>query len=287
MTTKDKGLQINGQTIFPFSRANSNVKATQILKGTQEQSGPEPINFALEAFQPQQAKGPGHFELIPLDFTILGVNGTPVKVPTLSIKLIKTPDDALVVVKTEQIPFKDTPGAKECEGARLWTMCRIKAIVAARLQALIAAARHGANKAQSWATSKPCGKHRPYNGVFRPHDKDAKRPHGHHQHHHGHGHGGYYRAARVVHRVLEFFVIPALLGIIGGLAASAVGMLVGQALVWLWCRTYRRQQQGQQDRIILVEEVIVEDEKDGLLVADETLPAYSDAETVPVETESK
>lgn len=201
------------------------------------------------------------------------------KVPTLSIKLIKTPDDSFVVVKTEQIPFKDTPGAQECESARLWTMCRIKAIVAARLQALIAAAKHSANKVQGWASSKSCGKHRPYNGVSKPHNKDAKRPHGHHQHH-GHGHNGHYRAARVIHRVLEFFIIPALLGIMGGLAASAIGMLVGQALVWLWCRSYRRHQ-GSQDRVVLVEEVIVEDEKDGLLVTEETPPAYSDAETIP------
>ena len=57
-------------------------------------------------------------------------------------------------------------------------------------------------------------------------------------HHHGHHHpppppGAFSHAFS---RVFRFIVIPAILGVLAGLTASAVGMLVGQAVVFFWRR---------------------------------------------------
>lgn len=80
----------------------------------------------------------------------------------------------------------------------------------------------------------------------------------------------------MIHQTLRFFVVPALLGIIGGLTASAIGMLVGQAIVYLWFRTYRNGQRGPL-RIYEREIVLVEEEQNGLLPDNEALPKYEDA----------
>ncbi|KAJ5919746.1 hypothetical protein N7454_009581 [Penicillium verhagenii] len=50
--------------------------------------------------------------------------------------------------------------------------------------------------------------------------------------HHG-PHGAF---AHTFSRVVRFIVVPAILGVLAGLTASAVGMLVGQAVIFLWQR---------------------------------------------------
>ncbi|KAJ5688996.1 hypothetical protein N7462_003388 [Penicillium macrosclerotiorum] len=72
---------------------------------------------------------------------------------------------------------------------------------------------------------------------------DAEKGEGHRDHHGPHGHhppgppphGAF---AHTFSRVVRFIVVPAILGVLAGLTASAVGMLVGQAIVFLW-RRYR------------------------------------------------
>ncbi|CEJ60099.1 hypothetical protein PMG11_08685 [Penicillium brasilianum] len=65
-------------------------------------------------------------------------------------------------------------------------------------------------------------------------DRPPPPPHGHDGHHHPPPpHGAF---AHTFSRVLRFIVVPAILGVIAGLTASAVGMLVGQAIIFLWQR---------------------------------------------------
>lgn len=80
----------------------------------------------------------------------------------------------------------------------------------------------------------------------------------------------------MIRQTLRFFVVPALLGIIGGLTASAMGMLVGQAIVYLWFRTYRNGERGPL-RIYEREIAIIEEEQSKLLEKDGALPMYEDA----------
>jgi hypothetical protein len=77
----------------------------------------------------------------------------------------------------------------------------------------------------------------------------------------------------MIHQTLRFFLIPAMLGVIGGLMASAVGMLVGQSIVFLWQTLYRRirgQRPEPEDDVLLIV-----DEKPTLMAEDE-LPRYQD-----------
>jgi hypothetical protein len=62
--------------------------------------------------------------------------------------------------------------------------------------------------------------------------------------------------------------------------ACAVGMLVGQALVYLWFRFHRG---GQRGNIRLVEVAVSEDEKDALVETEDLPPHYDDVNVVVVE----
>jgi hypothetical protein len=89
-----------------------------------------------------------------------------------------------------------------------------------------------------------------------------------------------HRFGHILRQTLRFFIIPALLGVIGGLMASAVGMLVGQSLVYLWFRFHRR---GQRGNVRIAEIAVAEDEKDALVDAQELPPQYEDVEAATVE----
>jgi len=223
--------------------------------------------------------------LIPVDFTILAVSGLPVKVNTISFKLIQPPHGGLVIVRTHEIPFAQTPGADICEGARPWSVCRLKAIIMARLKSIKDATKDKTERVHGWVKEKTgCGKgqgrhgfwrhpHPPHAGDDRPHQR-----HGHHGQHGHHGHHKHHRAGHMLHSTLRFFIIPAILGITGGLAASAIGMLVGQAIVLIWVRVYRNSQRGPL-RVVEQEVATESDEKDKLMRGEEEepLPVYEDA----------
>ncbi|KAJ5992293.1 hypothetical protein N7451_008017 [Penicillium sp. IBT 35674x] len=70
---------------------------------------------------------------------------------------------------------------------------------------------------------------------FSAEDAEGRPPHPHHMHGPPHGppHGA---LAHTFSRVVRFIVVPAILGVLAGLTASAVGMLVGQAIIFLWQR---------------------------------------------------
>lgn len=292
--THENGLQVNGHPIYPFEAAlqarSTLVKATQIRKDTHERSVDFPLNFVADASAPVTSPDNDGIQLISIEFTILGLNGIPVKVPTISIKLIKTPHNEYVITQLLVVPFHKTPGAKTCESSTSWSLCRVKAILAAHLKSMIEAAKERCHKMQAWIEQRPkgCKGKRPHASGPHPHDdhenKHHHNPEDHPPHHHhnnnqlgGHGkHHKYHRVGHMLHQMVRFFVIPAFLGIIGGLAASAIGMLVGQAIVFFWVRTYRNGQRGplraRQEEII-----IVEGEKDGLLEeVEEALPEYTD-----------
>lgn len=218
--------------------------------------------------------------MIPVEFTVVGIENVPVKVNTVTLKLIQIPDQSFAIVNAEQIPFHETPGAGTCEGARAWTFCRVKAIIADRISKVLNSTKDKANKVQDWVSEKTsgCGKG---HGFFKHPRPQGDGPDGEHPHrHHWNGHKGQrhgaHRLGRMLHKALRLFVIPALLGVIGGLAASAIGMLVGQAIIHLWFRTYRNGQRGPLG-IYEREIALIEEEQVLLNEGEEDLPKYEDA----------
>lgn len=105
---------------------------------------------------------------------------------------------------------------------------------------------------------------------FNPEAEDG-RPHPHHHKHHVPPHGAF---AHTFSRVVRFIVVPAILGVLAGLTASAVGMLVGQAVVFLWQRY--RGTKNQEHKAAWEEGASCE--KQGLMsesTEEEFLPEYS------------
>lgn len=206
-------------------------------------------------------------KILTLQLTILDIEGAPVNVDTLKIDLVRN-IGRLTVAKISNIPFAQSPGAAECTTP----LCRLRAIIVARVRAMLEAAKARADAAGAWIKSGCRGKK---NGGSRHGQTAGDRPH-----HHHHGHHKMHRFAHILRQTLRFFIIPALLGVIGGLVASAVGMLVGQALVYLWFRFHRGGQRGN----VRVDEVAVsEDEKDALVEIEDLPPHYEDVEIVVVE----
>ena len=104
--------------------------------------------------------------------------------------------------------------------------------------------------------------------------------------HHGHGHhkGFLHSVLGFARRLLTFIILPVLVGVAVGITASAIGMLVGQAVVFLWLR-YRRTGDRQQG---VYESVESEDKEDGLPPYDPAgLPAYVYTDEEKNETEEK
>lgn len=218
------------------------------------------LDFAWEKLSPVTSADEPEKSILPIRFTILGLHGYPVKVDTIAIDLLQTPDQTSIA-RISRIPFDETPGATTCDTTSKWSLCRLRAIIAARLQAIMEAAKTRTSGARGWGHGKGC--------------TGRKGRHGRHGHshqmgaHQGHQHRfhRFHRFGHMLHQTLRFFVIPALLGVIGGLVASAVGMIIGQLISYLWIRLHRGGRRGSQG-IRAVEIVIEEDEKDALILID-------------------
>jgi hypothetical protein len=97
-------------------------------------------------------------------------------------------------------------------------------------------------------------------------------------------HHRFHYFGHMLHQTLRFFVIPALLGVIGGLLASAVGMMVGQLISYVWLRFHRGGVRGHAtgrdlgvvEEVVIVHEMDGEEpnEKDGLLLDVEEALAF-------------
>ena len=244
-----------------------NLTAPQVRLSDSASSRPLRLGYALEVFPAVSFELDGG-EIITLQLTILDIQGAPVNVDTVKIDMLKNVG-GLSVAKISNIPFAQSPGALQCTTS----LCRLRAIIVARLRTVLEAAKARAHAAGAWVKSGCRGRK---NGGHRNGQTAANRPHPHHHH----GHHKMHRFGHILRQTLRFFIIPALLGVIGGLMASAVGMLVGQALVYLWFRYHRG---GQRANIRIVEVAVSEDEKDALVESEELPPQYEDVEAVIVE----
>jgi hypothetical protein len=251
---------------------------------------PVRLGWALEVLPPVTTEAEPGKELYTLQFTVLDLKGVPVEVDSLKIDILKSTTlkdkPTLSLLNITPVSFLSTPGAKSCHTSSQWSLCRLRAIIAARIKAMLEAAKARAGSAKAWAKGGCKGKKGPFGGHNGPfgghrgpkggHREGEGRPH--HGHHGPHHHG---RPAHILRQTLRFFIVPALLGVIGGLVASAVGMLVGQTIVFLWTRFHRG---GQRGNIRIVEIAVEDDEKDALII-EEMPPQYEDVEAVIAEGE--
>lgn len=229
-TTDGENLLVNDHQILPppTSQAPWNINAVQRRASDGLETTPITLGFAFELVPMESSR---HSEWLAR-FTVLDLAGHPVPVDTIAIGLAKLDGQGLLIVGTRiEHSDADPLSWKQCGGK---PSC-LKRLIIARIQALIASAK--ARVMRPFA--KGCHR-RPRPDTPAIHgssiSNEADVPPRHHRHHHHRYRHGW---QRTFSRVVRFIFLPAVLGVLAGLAASAIGMLVGQVAVFLWLR-YRR-----------------------------------------------
>ncbi|KAJ5833590.1 hypothetical protein N7474_001901 [Penicillium riverlandense] len=270
---EDNTLLANGRQIFPPVPPSPIIAAQERDDG--ELSAPVTIGYALEVMPVASTSDKEAFELLDVRFTVLDLEMLPVPLDTVAIALIVGPDGNLYIARTEterttteskQLSWKQCNGKPKC----------LQALLVSRVRGLLAAARErvmGLAATSKMSNPKDCAKAKHMKGKHRGHHKGDKvgRPHRHHMHR---PHPGAF--SRTFSRVVHFIVIPAILGVLAGLTASAVGMLVGQVVVFVWQRF--RGTQPQEHKAAWEQGDACE--KQGLMTesAEDELPEYTEDE---------
>ncbi|EED12930.1 conserved hypothetical protein [Talaromyces stipitatus ATCC 10500] len=272
-------LYVNDAHIFPVTfNSVETVKAVQRRESDGKETEPLTLGFALMALP--LAPPQDDLELLQIRFSPLDIDGHPAPLDTVSITAIRTTAGELFILRAEvELPAGEDDHAswKECNGD---TEC-LRHLIFDRIRALVQAAQaHMMNLKSKLGFGKGChgkslpghrkaGHHGPGFGEV---EEGHQPPHPHHRHRHMHG------LRRTLFAIIRFVIVPAVLGIFAGLTASAIGMLVGQAVVFLWMR-YRRgsknirstsslEQGTESEKAILIMEEEVSNEED--------LPPYND-----------
>jgi hypothetical protein len=235
------------------------LKAEQIRKSDQSHTKPLRLGYAIEVLP--TISEVTDISVVPIQFTVLDLQGVVVKVDTVKVDLVQS-WGKLHIARITQIPYAESPGANQCTTS----ICRLRYIVANRLRKMIEAAKAHAGKAKTWIKNGCGGRKQAPAGAESAHKNS---------HYNGH-----YRHGRVHHfikQAIVFFVPAAVFGILGGLLACAVGMMVGRGLAF--CLNRRSRDQGARG----LEAAIEDDEKDALVENGEMPPQYEDVDIIVVE----
>lgn len=266
VTDDDQFLQINGQPVFPPPETliPMALEAEQIRSSDGAHTEPLRLGYALEILP--SISEVTDVVLTPIQLTILDIQGVSVEVDTLKIDLIQTWGQ-IHIAGIDTIPYSQSPGVDQCTNS----ICRLRAITADRLRRIIDAARARASQAKSWVKNGCPGMKHAHPGA-EEHHTEWHHPHTHHRQ-------GHFR--QFVDQTVHLFILPALLGIAGGLVACALGMLVGHALAR--CMISRSGREGRRLEPENLEAAVERDEKDALMDSGEMPPEYEDVEVVVVE----
>lgn len=294
---EDNKIMLNGDgQFFPMESPEQSPRLVAAQIVNDEVAGVLPLGYALEVRTIQPANDETAEELLVAHFSIVDLAGMPVTVDTVVVTAINTADQGLMIAKIDTIPAErptDLTG-ENCKTG----LCRLRAALYARLQAFIDAARAKASSFSAGIFSGCAGSKGAKMGAHggRPHGQGhhgQERPHWqqtginrHHRHH---------PWARAVARVLYILVLPAALGIIGGLLTSMIGMLVGQAVIFLWIKFARGGRRGdeyerveQQEDEVDSDDEDIDSEKANLIAADKMFDRYTDEpESAPPVYEEK
>lgn len=251
------------------------------------ESKPLPLSFLVMVMH--LANSPDDMELLQVRFTPLDIDGHPAPMNTVSIVLVRTQSGDLFILRSdieEPASRDDRLSWKKCDGK---SQC-LRRLLMTRIRSLIESAKAQVMKFNAKLRGgKGChGKPRIAHAQSA---KDGEKPHhgghrwgGPRPHHHPHHRHGWHRTFS---RVVRFILVPAVLGVVAGLAASAIGMLAGQVIVFIWMR-YRRNTTSRSTSTL---EQGTSTEKAGLMAEDalnDELPPYSDEDHVaavpPVDT---
>jgi len=278
-------LLLNGVQIYPLDPQSQLLSdpltVDQLVKAPDDTwaytSSPR-IGYSLSVHHPVQSQedqlGLAMIHLEIVEVADRFVNG----IPSVDLKLVEIPGGKLMVgdveLSTPTAHTDPTDSEKECTNL----LCKWRAIVAGKLSKFKGCAgKAGSNTVDAQPGSRPHGHGRPRPhsppGPHRPH-----RPHRHHMHH---------RFTRLLRSAVMHVFIPILIGLVAGITASLVGVVVGHIAIFLWRMLYRR---GQKPKYIKIRQdkpvaEISDDESDGLVTHEGPPPVYE--EVVVVEKPSE
>ncbi|SMQ48769.1 unnamed protein product [Zymoseptoria tritici ST99CH_3D7] len=281
-----KSLEFNGNTIYPldsvvdvFSKAYvkqvPDSATLEEIKTSESKYTPLEVTGSGVVVQQEEMATPAGDVLIPIKYTIFGLEGQPVSIDEVQIKLLKTtagdlyimlvgtlgrlpprPDDSILPHAGHiDMLFPPPPShQKTDEDCKVLppALCKLRNMLEAKISGM---KKHGGmrrpcpgmmnmkdGKSRHHHDSKP-GRLPP--GLFGINPTDAPpsphgRPHHHRPHHGHHQHSFFENFSRGFAAVL----IPTLAGIAVGMMVSLLGLVLGRVIGYLWIKLYRGGRKG-------------------------------------------
>lgn len=294
--TDGKSLMFNDVPFYPMTNPTlppvlsvSQIKRDGDVSIMEGYHGDLRLSYSME----YDEKKFGDNSLVTVLMTVMGLDGQMVKVDDVEIKVIKKADGTLQLYSVTSIPASASAPDAKCETI----LCRVFTRILTGMNKAKATAKAGAHKMKCFCVKcfhKITG-HKFHKGEKHPHPHNKGgdkhhggmphrrpdgtvelpshiqfKPSGDHKHHHHH-HKGFF--GHMLKNIVRVFFVPLLIGVAFGLAASVVGMLGGQIIVYLWMKFRGTKRQAAYERLDT-------DEKDAP-------PAYQDAQGVEVMTEKE
>lgn len=303
---EQKHLTLNGEPFYPVTIQDlpGALHAAQTKKGRDEGVDVK-LSYTLEMEHEKAADGN---ELVTVTMSVLGIENQMINVDNIEIKTIKEADGSVglpwftysidhtnfaIIIQLSLVSITPIPASPSDPDANCTNMmCRVVAKLGSAIRKAKAKAASAAAATAATANKVKCfcmrcfhrlaghtaavpgegqSTHLPTHIVTRPGHFGAG--HSESDMHHGHGHhkGFLHSVLGFARHLFTFIILPVMVGVAVGITASAIGMCVGQAVVFLWMR-YRRSDNRQQGVYECVES---EDKEEGLPPYDPAcLPAY-------------
>lgn len=275
-------LMVNNIQLYPVNPQELYAERVVLKDGKWEVVDVPKLGYALTVGQPH-ASTEDHLSVVVLQLEVVEVDSNVLDdSPVMEMKLIQTPSGKLMIADSAFVRPTRT-SIEDCTTLA----CKWRAIFFAKLSAM----RNSIGKKTG---CKGKGPHGSAIAGFRPahptsHQNDefdpTSPPHGrpkhgfHHSHEHGHeGHRPHrfhhrHAFARFMRGLLFHVFIPITIGVVVGITASLVGMIVGHIAIFLWRIVFRRGERAAYHRVQQEESVATKEEQEFALPP----PVYEDA----------
>ncbi|KAH9889204.1 hypothetical protein F4778DRAFT_754381 [Xylariomycetidae sp. FL2044] len=274
-------LLLNGFELYPHSDPFTNTLNALVRPDVPDRrpghfKGPKRIDLQTLGFglqtQPIATSDDDDLELVMVDLQIIEVGNAFVDgIPNVQVKLIKTPSAKLMIGSIDTTESANLPGSPMDKQEECTTlMCKWQAMIKGHMPSL-GGLRHG------------CGSRL---GRPKAASEEGQHHHGGHSHHQERKHSWVQLFKTIAFHIL----LPIAIGIVAGVTASILGMLVGTFIVFLW-RTFvrssdsrRARRHGGHHHKAAQHLAAMADEKSGLMAEQDELeapPVYVEDEVTP------
>ncbi|KAI4269713.1 MAG: hypothetical protein L6R38_007371 [Xanthoria sp. 2 TBL-2021] len=303
-TSEDNKLKLNGVPFYPITPpfTPAPLAAKQIKKDDEEKfegyTGDLRLSYSLEIDnEKKHFPVPGQEAILSeMTLSIMGLDNEVIHVDDIKIKALSIPNSAnaqheLIIVSVDTKPTDNSDA--QCGTI----ICRVMHKFKGAVRKAQAHAKTAAHKVKCFCVkcihnlglAPQHHQFRPTHSRYRPaasgqagnpsrlpthHVMRPGQFKTHHQSHFPHPHPWAQTFARATKQFFSFVLLPIIVGVVFGIAASAIGMLVGQLIVAVWLRLRRNN-----SRSVSYEPVETE-EKEGL-------PKYEDLDNSQTVTDEK